>query len=323
MKRKVLIGLCWLCFWLILSSAGLTAAQSSTPEIAQVLVELWPEYDRPEVLVLYQVRLTPETPLPTEVTFRLPPYITEMHVVAVEENGQLFEAPPEIFSLRQDADAAWLTLSISTPNFQFEYYDPLILSQQAQTRTLDFTFAAPYDVDLAIFQIQEPAASQNFVLNPAAQNSFIGNDGLKYSSVERLEMAVGDMASLAATYQRDTTALSVQLLADAPVVTQSPGVEQPVEALATSDNRNFGYLLIVIGAVLFLGAIGSWWWSKKRAVPQQHLVGQKTNRRRVRTGRQKIKRDTSPATYCYRCGTQFRGEASFCHACGTQRRQIS
>ena len=81
--------------WMLILSALIFVAptvegQSNLPELEQLTVELWPEYDRSDVLVIYRAELSPQTALPAQLAFRLPGYIDGLHAVAVEHNGALF-----------------------------------------------------------------------------------------------------------------------------------------------------------------------------------------------------------------------------------------
>ncbi|MDX1520203.1 MAG: zinc ribbon domain-containing protein [Anaerolineae bacterium] len=296
----------WLALVIIIVAwPGPPVRGQSSPPLETVVIDLWPEYDRPEVLVLYRGVLAPGTSLPTQATFALPAYIDTLHVVAAIQNGAMFEVGPETYTLRQEGERSLLILSLTSPEFQFEYYDPVILTRQAETRTLDFQLSLMQTVDQAVIQVQEPFETQSFEATPAIQNSFIGADGLKYNRLERTGLSAGDTLDLSATYQRTTNALSVERLTEG-------NPSQPAAAEVgslTGANRNFGYFLIAIGGVLFLGAIGSWWWSRRK---EQTL----TSRRKANP---KLTTKNKPA-FCYRCGTQIRTEANFCHQCGAKRR---
>lgn len=302
------------------------AGQTPEPALTNLMVELWPEYDRPEVLVIYQVELSPTTPMPAEVTFPLPGYVDEMFVVAVEQSGGLFEAPPDTYFLSQAGDQALFTISTPTRRFQFEYYDPEILQRQADSRTLTFELSAPYATSRAMFQVQEPVGSSDFNLTPAAESSFIGQDGLNYSRVEQTDLAPAESFSLIATYRRNTDNLTIQSRSAETTNQAGPpaGVSEAATAAATADsNLTLGYVLIGIGSLLFLAAGGSWWWTRR------HRTAARSARRRKPAG-SRPKRSASPkqprqqppptAAFCYKCGTALRAAAKFCHSCGAERR---
>ena len=131
-------------------------AQSTPPKLKTLTVSLWPEYDRPDVLVIHRVELSADTPLPTELTFRLPGYIETMHAVAIEENGSLISVDPGAIELTPQGDELLFTFPTRSPTVHFEYYDPVILTKQNESRTLKYNFLASYPVETATFEVQQP-----------------------------------------------------------------------------------------------------------------------------------------------------------------------
>jgi hypothetical protein len=260
-------------------------AQTGSPILKNLLVEVWPEYDRPEVLVIYRAELSPDVTLPATLTFHLPGHIEKMNAVAVEQNGMLVDVAPASIALRRQDNELFVTFSAASPKIQLEYYDTAILTRQNADRQLNFEFLASYPVETGIFEVQEPRQAQNFSLTPAPGQTFTGSDGLTYHTIQVAGLTPPDKFELTATYRRATDQLSV------------PGAAAPVETPAAS-NFNLGYLLIAVGVVLLLAAGGYWWGTKRR---------------------QSVRRLTGG--FCYRCGAVLRDDANFCHACGAERRK--
>ncbi len=333
----LLLALAWL-------PAPVGQAQSEATQLANLMVELWPEYDRPEVLVIYQAELSPSTPLPAQLSFRLPGYIKTMHAVAIEQNGKLIDVNPDTIELRHQGDDLILSFPSPSARIQFEYYDPVILNRQDQTRQLAYEFLAPYNIEMTSFEVQEPFQAEDFLLTPAASDTFIGNNGLKYNLVKVAGLASGEIFAISATYKRSTTTVSAEALKDA-----APAVEVVVdsEAPAGATNQTWGYVLLSLGLVLLLGVGAYWWWSerlKKEAAskkaarrPASPGVSRRPGQRRKQAiasksqTRQKAppsaKKPAGPPTaapqtadFCYNCGVALRGDANFCHSCGAERR---
>ena len=305
------------CFW----PDPVAMAQSPAITFQNLLVEIWPEYDRPEVLVIYRGELSPATSLPAQLTFRLPGYIEEMHAVAVERDGNLVDVDPAVIELRHEGEDLLLTFSTDSPNIQFEYYDPVILSKQDQNRQLAFQFAVPYALETAVFEVQEPVQAKDFSLTPEAGDTFIGRDGLTYHTIQRTDLTPPDTFELAAAYQRNTNELSTQQLTDrsgAPAQDTSAVTEAPAR-----EDLNQGYVLIGGGVLLLLAVGGYWWWTSSRPAATGPSRRRATRPKSRRKGRQK-ERDKTPTVasggFCYRCGTALRDDASFCHNCGAERR---
>jgi|GEM_PF-290627 len=321
----------------------LPAAQAqSSPKLTNLLVELWPEYDRPEVLVIYRGELDPDTQLPAVLTFRLPGYIEDMHAVAAEQAGNLVDANPDSVELRPEGDDTLFTFATPSRRIQFEYYDPNILSKQGQTRQLDFQFTAPAEIDMTTFEVQEPFEATEFSLTPPPDESFISADGLRYNNLEVAGLAANDTFSLTATYQRATDELSIEALNRDTGALSGPPSSEPVDLDETgpggaleSQNFSLGYLLIGAGALLLVGTGVYWWWSSRvRTEPGLESVPSKKGRRPVRrrqrttTSRRETKKAAAPlpspaqesAGFCYRCGASLRPGSNFCHICGAERR---
>ncbi len=312
MIKKLLMS-----FFVILGLAGLfplnTTSQSSLT-IDNLFVELWPEYDRPSVLVIYNVQLSADTPLPAEVIIPLPTYVNSLFVVAYEREGVLVEADTSDFSLVQINNQQSLRLMTPSRNFQFEYYDDTILERQAQNRTVLYEFVSPYQVSQATFEVQEPTDTNSFSSQPPLTDQFEGRDGLIYHSLPRSNLIAGDTFNLSVNYQRSSDELSlVEIQSNLP----APALEPVTESAASSNlsnNETIGYVLIGVGALLLIGTIGSWWWSSR-----QQPTGRTSSE--VREIQQPNANEL--ARFCYQCGTEFRGDARFCHKCGTERRQVN
>lgn len=301
-----------------------TVLAQTPPQIDDLNVALWPEYDRADVLVVYHVKLNPSTPLPAQLTFQLPGYIQEMFAVAVERDGQLMNVPAEEMNLRHDGDYLFLTFSATETNIQFEYYDPVILTKDGAARQLAYKFYAPYNLENVKFDLQQPVEAQDFVVTPTSSNTFTGANGLTYSAVQVGKLTAGDPFEITATYQRPTDALSVDSLpASAPLSAPAPA-QQPQLAEAASTPPYLGYGLIGAGVVLLLATGGYWWMQNKKS----KLAYAPAPRRQSRRKKFKKSRNdgsgslaASGGGYCYNCGAAMRRDANFCHACGAQRRQ--
>jgi hypothetical protein len=314
------VGLLLTLFWV---TQATTVAQSSPIQLKSLEIELWPEFDRPETLVIYHVELAPEVALPVEVTFRLPGYVEKMHVVAVEREGVLVEVSPNAIELQRENDALLLTFSSLAPRIQFEYYDATILTKQGTERQLKFDYMALYPVEKATFVVQEPFQAEKFAMTSAPSSTFTGNDGLTYRAVEMAGLAADESFTLTANYSRSSDTLSAQNLA-------APNAEHAADLTVLAEppvnqNLTLGYVLIGIGVALLLGVVGYWGWSKYIAPTKARPAALRSKKAA------KPVKMTAPATlppvanptsnFCYRCGTTLREDANFCHVCGAERRR--
>lgn len=334
MKHVVVVRYFLLAIFLLVFSQHSVQAQSSTVSLNVLMVELWLEYDQPEVLVIYRGQLSPNIALPATVTFPIPAYVDEMHAVAIEDGGELFNVNPDTIELARQDDNQVLSFQVNSPGFQFEYYDPEILSRQDQLRRLDYTFTAAHPIATLVLEVQEPAQAQDFLMTPEPERSFVAQNTLPHHTVRRNDLAPGETVTLTASYSRPTDAMSVGSVPPGPP--DEPLDIAVISGTPISQNLNIGYILLGAGLLLLLGTGGYWWWSKRSAAALQARsrdaaeaspgrLRKKKNgqpaRRAVAVQSPRSAAASEPGGYCYRCGTALRPDAEFCHACGAQRRR--
>jgi hypothetical protein len=309
-------------------------AQSLPPKLESLSVALWPEYDQPEVLIIYRAELSAETTLPVELTFRLPGYIDEMHAVAIYQGEGLVDVNPDTIQLIHEGDDLLLAFPTSSARIQFEYYDPVILTRQNQVRQFTYDFSAPYSIETATFEVQQPFQAESFSLSPAPDNTFAGNDGLQYNTIRVANLTQGQTFELSATYQRSTDEVTAQSIAG-PTTVQLADISTAPSS-SDSSNNQLGYILIGAGAVLLLGTGGYWWLRQNKAETARQPVSSQNSRRRTRQKSGQVRSseispsirssaateiDGSALLYCYRCGAALLENANFCHACGAEVRR--
>ena len=315
------------------------AAQTGGIKFGTMLIEVWPEFDRPEALIIVRGELAADVDPPVLLTFTLPGNIQEMHAVAVEQNGNLVDANPDSMQLVSEGDVTKLTFAATSKRMQFEYYDPAILSKNDQNRDLDFQFIAPYEIDALTVEVQEPAGSTGFSLSPAPDNSFIGNNGLKFNIIELTGVAAAQIVTAQANYQRSTDVPSVQSLPTTapPSANTQPAagnLSAPVggnESSSLFGSGSIGYILLGAGVLLLLGTGAYWWWTNARMniqpTPARRAPLSKADkrakqaRRHAQTGpRHSAANAAQTDGFCYKCGAPLRADSNFCHQCGAKRR---
>jgi hypothetical protein len=296
-------------------------AQSPTP-LADLSVALWPEYDRPEVLVIFRGRVADDVSLPAQVSFTLPPTIQALHAIAYLEQGTLVNVPD--YDFVEGADNKVLTFTTPSRQFQFEYYSADLLSINGDVRTLFFSFTASADVADFALELQQPTTAQAFTSDPPPSATEVGQDGLVYALYTVGAISAGNSYSLQASYTRSTNKLSAGV--------NIPAMEQmPVEVGDGGLRDYLGLILIAAGVLLLIAAFGYWFWSQRSVVvPEPAARGSSPRPRRSSSSRQKQTgappsapspaADKKLAAYCHQCGTKFREDGQFCHACGAERR---
>jgi hypothetical protein len=299
-KKLVLIIL------LILGVNIVTAQAQEAVRFESLNIDLWPEYDRTDLLVIYKAELSPDVSLPAEVTLRIPIDAGAPAVVAVGPDAS--SVADSVFETQVMGD--WLDVSFiaTTPAIQFEYYDPRIIRESAQ-RSFDFTWSGDYGVDRLVLQVQQPLGSTNFSISPSMGSMIQDQVGFNYNIIEVGELDQGSTFEVGVTYEKESDALSVQSLQIQPSATIAPGSSN-----LFSLDQPWIWFLIALGLIL-IGGGGYWYW---RTGQQESQPPKRRQRRSV--GDRSAEATTGNPVYCHQCGKRARPGDHFCRTCGTRLR---
>ena len=309
MKHVVLVRLSGLVVlaisgWLWLSVPWQVVAQGSAP-LARLQIALWPEYDRPALLVILRGMVGDEVTLPASVQLGLPPDVPDLHAVAyLDESRQTLVDLPD-FQL--ETSGALRTLRLTTPARQFhvEYYSGDGIERQGTVRSIAYAFTATVAVADLQMEVQQPFGSNEFDSNPRPDTTEARGDGLTYAIYRMGALAAGESRRLQVTYRRTTDALSVPEMPSSAQATPSPG-----GLVAPGDPADSGSLQWIVVTVIVVAAVGGVAFS----------LGRRSVRAAAIPGRQRAMENAAQATYCHRCGSRLRADGAFCHVCGTARR---
>lgn len=305
MKR--LLVLAALCATLFVPSVA--SAQGGTI-VNEMRIRLWPEYDRNELLVIYNFTLAPGTSTPTQLQFRVP---AEALVTAVAQ-----DTPNGLFSVDFESSSAedWQTVTFEATDltgYQFEYYVPIHYSDEA--RHFNFVWPGDYSINTLVVEVQEPTQTTEFSSSPALPNESLSPDNLPLHSGTFGSLDESEPWALDVNYSRATDELTVS---GQPVQPSGGAIDTEVSSTAAvvdflSRNRYYiigflGILLIVVGLV--------WYW-------QSGTSAESANSRR-RHGSHSASDKSSGSEeqiYCHECGKRAQPADKFCRACGVRLRR--
>lgn len=301
MTKKILL-IFFVASFVLIPGAG---AQEST-SLESLAIDLWPEYDRPSMLVIYKAVLSPDVTLPAEITFRIPVEVGLPFAVAVGPD------PSSVADVVYDTQVMgdWLDVSFiaTTPVIQFEYYDPSLVKDGDQ-RTFDYNWPGDYAIDSMNLQVQHPIGATNLSVMPTAGRVVQGNDGFSYNLIEVGALDEGSQFNLGVSYQKQSDALSIESLNIQPSATITPGTSSLVNL-----NQWWVWLLGILGIVL-IGGGGFWYWRMGRQEPAA-----KKRRRRKSSGKNSAAGTAESAVYCHQCGKRAGASDLYCRSCGTRLR---
>lgn len=269
-------------------------------------VAIWPEYDRPDVLVIYRASLDGAVTLPAEVTLQIP--VEQPNAVAMKDmDGSLVNLN---YTTEKAGNWTKITFATPVPDFQLEYYDPGLTKNGAE-RSFSYRWSGGYAVKALSVSVLQPVGATEMKIIPNLGSGEQGSDGLTYYNYVVGELRADTDFKIDLTYQKADDALSFESQVVAPVA--------PVDS-ATSGRRTMEemlpWVLGGVGLALIVGGV-IWYWRSGRVRSEDN------NRRRrhasVRT-READEPAADAAVYCHQCGKRAGAGDAFCRTCGTKLR---
>jgi hypothetical protein len=274
--------------------------------LSSLQIGIWPEYDKPSVLVIYQMTLSATTTYPADVSLRIPTAAGEPWAVAVRQpDGSL----DNINKTRQVV-GEWAIINFTTavPEVQLEYYDPG-LTKDGNARHYTYVWPGDYAVGQLSIQVQQPSGATDMRISPSLGAGAVGSGNLTYYTQDIGAIPAGQNFQIRIDYQKSNDVLSAENLPVEP--------SAPIPQGAASDlnlSTWLPWILGILGAGLIIGGI-VWFWQTGRQRPVSH-----TPRRRSRAGSYQPEASSGSdeaAVYCSQCGKRALPGDQFCRSCGT------
>jgi hypothetical protein len=287
-----------LLFLLAILVLPISAHAQSEVTLETVRVKLWPEFDQRAVLVIYQMELAADTPLPAAVSVNIPASTGGPSAVAlIVEDGGLVSAD---FTTQENG--GWLTVNITaeTSGLWVEYYDAS-LAIDGTNREFDFTWVGNHPVSHLEIELQRPADVTLITTSPALGVGGLESDGLTYYRQDFGAVAAGEPFEISTSYEKTSEALTVETL-DTP------------DSTPTGLKINWPW---VIG-VFVVGLMGY-------GIYTFFGIGQPTRSKRRRKQSSTAKGRSRPSAakasvFCHNCGTQALKGDKYCRECGEKLR---
>jgi hypothetical protein len=270
-------------------------------------VDLWPEYDRPGMLVVYHITLSPNTTLPVDLTLSIPTEAGEPNAVAVRDaNGGLFS-----IAHTREVNGEWskITFTPTMPEIQVEYYDSRLV-KQGSSRHFKYFWSGDYAVDSLMIEVQQPIGAKEMRIIPGMGNGATKQDGLTYYTSQAGSLKAGQTFELTLDYQKNSDTLSAESLEVKP--------SEPVSTITPTKSILLSVLPWILGGlgiVLIVG--GGVWWYWQTGIGKAHPKTSHKRRKLVITHN-----DVLPEgyIYCHHCGKRAMPADKFCRTCGTRIR---
>jgi len=271
-------------------------AQEPVSAIDSLDIEIWPDYDKPSVLVLLTGSLPRDTRLPASITLPLPETAHLNAVARIDGNDGVMK--DDIFSSSDPSG----TLTFITPDLRFrvEYYLPYTVNNNQ--RSFDYSWLADVSVNNLRLRVQQPTSASTLNTEPATSNVVRSGDGFDYHIFPSRAVPANQSFSLHVDYNMTTAQLSATSLPSSNTSIQTPAL--PATPGIGSD-VNWALVAIVAGGLIFFAAL-IWQIASRRPAPNM--------------------RDTadsgvvtkSRAKFCRNCGEPIDKGDRFCGGCGSK-----
>jgi len=303
MPKKIIA---FIVFMILIIPSAVWAQAQTTFSMAEVA--LWPEYDRPTMLVIYRLSLSPQTKLPAEIQFRIPSEAGAPHAVAARQpDGSLVNIP-----YTQSSAGEWSTITFqaTSPDLQIEYYDPGLV-KNGSNRQFTYIWPGDYAADSFKIDVQEPVGSTNMQIKPGTAISRKGTDGLTYHSLDVGSLPAGQTAEIDISYQKADDQLSSD---NVPV--EPSGPLNDTASGRTTLTSVLPWMLGLLGVILLVGG-GVWYWQSGR-----EKATQPAGRPRHKPAAQPEAPEATDGKhiYCHQCGKRAAPGDRFCRTCGAPLR---
>lgn len=286
------------------------AVRAQTPiTLPSAEVDLWPEYDHPDMLVIYHFTLPSSVSLPYEMKARIPATATTNAVAARQPDGSLYNIP---FTPQVSGKWSIVDFRATTPEVQMEYYDPG-LQKNGADRHFVFNWPGDYAVSSLVVQVQQPVDATNMQISPDLGASHRGSDGLTYYTAQEGAMNAGQSFTITINYKKSTDTLSSSTV---PVQSSAPLNSSPASRFTLTSL--LPWVLGVLGVLLIVGG-GVWYWLSGRE--KNGPASRRLRRKAAPVEANAVPNDSNEGfIYCHNCGKRASPGDRFCRTCGTALR---
>ncbi|MCF7802732.1 MAG: zinc ribbon domain-containing protein [Candidatus Marinimicrobia bacterium] len=287
--------------------------------IQNFLISVWPEYDHPGVLVIFNGEVN-EADLPMEVSFPIPEQSRFALVAGSTDTTANSMIPVPI---EDGENGKQITFSAVKPSFHVEfYYNPF--QEGNAHRHYSYDFATNHPIDSLIVDLQQPLAAQNFQPEIQTDHQMEDSHGIKYHRAHYMGVAAGEQVHIEAHYDNPQGEMTNNLLQSQMGEgggQMGGGMQGGTGQASGRSGESNNSLWIIIGLVLVILAVLYYvTTSGKERTPREESAAVPEQGGEPQSVEPADKQQASGDTrYCIHCGSQIPAKANFCTKCGKKQ----
>lgn len=260
MRARSMVGSAALALALSLSLGPQAFAAGGTPpgpqaggsggiRVQSMDLSLRPEYDTSDALIIYDFTLANggTADYSGEVWFHVPAGATKQVHVCEQVNGNK-HAICRPYTTSNEGDESTLTWTPSKPIGAGQtypvyieyYYNPI---QGKSAKTVDFRYHPSYPVDQLTLGVAQPARSAGFAVNPTADGTVTGGDGLTYYTYNLKDLSADNPLELKVSYTKEDNRPSIMTAGPSGAAAPSGGSTTTVAVVVALVLAAFGGML--------------------------------------------------------------------------------
>ncbi len=299
MKRLVII-VCLLAGLVLLPREAVSA---QAVEFDNMEIDIWPEYDRVEALVIYKITIAAQATMPAQITLRMPNGAVQPPTVAMKDvDGQLYNLN---FTTAADGDWIKVTFTAPSPNLQFEYYDPGLI-KDGDARNFEYHWPGDYAVNNMVFRVQQPSHATNMTILPTQGTMSVESDKLTYYTNVVGNVQAGTNFTYKISYN-NPDGLTAPLGSVQPP-NPIPSTNQAIPGVSSTT-----VMIAILGVLLIGGGVAWFFWQRR---PQLSVQRRHPPARTAPSSGREIR--YGEAIYCHQCGKRAAPGDVYCRICGTR-----
>lgn len=300
----------WILLGLMLSLLFviLPARAQSNVAFESVQIDLWPEYDQPEMLVVYRFLLAADVQLPASLSIQIPSAAgTPSAVAEATEDGPMMNIVD--YTLVADGNWTIIQLNATQREVQIEYYDPSIQKDGAN-RSYIYQWPGGYDIGQVILLVQQPIGAEEMEILPRLNDIQVGDKGVVFYRGELGAFGADESFERSIAYKKDADSLSIEFLE-----IDSPPINEDTTGRVSLVNI-IPWGIGLIGVIVIVAGVYWYWATARTSTP----TPKKTKRSRQKHTPEADEQNSGREMYCHQCGKRAEGSDKFCRSCGTKLR---
>lgn len=174
--------------------------------IGRMRVMIWPEYDDPSVLVVYDGRFSDDSKFPTVTDFLIPKGAIINDICSLSPGGQHF---CQLYDVSKGGSYDTVHLSLPFSNFYVSFHLAPIDLDKAKRR-IEYVIKANHPIERMEVDIQQPLRSTEFAISPSS-GTVSREKGFDHFAYTLEEIAKGEDRIFKIGYVKETRAPSVDV----------------------------------------------------------------------------------------------------------------